>query len=146
MCDKTVFLDALNEFPDVEAKISKVAKYRKDKLQTNLIQLSKEEPTSPNKVTRRMLKSTDYFYNVLLKTGKQTKKGKGAQGVRKSITPPKNVGSIPKESDNLKSFKRLQDFLGALDLKRTSQSAEVNQANTVAKAGETFKRVLKVFL
>ena len=147
VCDKTVFLEALKQFPDVENKITKVARYRKDKLQTNLAQLSKEEPASPNRVPRKMLKSTEYFYNVLLKTGKQSKKGKGGSHIMKnSSSPPKGVSPISHKAqpDNLKSFKRLQDFLGALELKKTSQSADVNQASIVNKAGDAFKRSLKV--
>jgi len=147
VCDKTVFMDALKQFPDVEAKISRVAKYRKEKLEINLAQLKKEEPPTPNKAPRRMLKSTQYFYNVLLKSNKPVKKGKGVLP-RRSVTPPKGISPINKEpqNDNLKSFKRLQEFLGALDLKKASKSVDTNQANTVNKAGEAFKRALKVFL
>jgi len=128
VCDKTVFLEALKDFPDVDAKIRKVARYRKEKLETNVKQLEGQNVSSPtfHKTSRKLLKSTDYFYNVLLKHGKTPKKSKTSPmfnlsaTLRKGQTTGKAGGSPTNK--NISETKKPFNFSAALERSKPTKA------------------------
>ena len=118
-------MEALKEFPDVEAKIQKVAKYRKEKMDNKFEQLNADSPAQTAeqnanvKGTKKpLLKSADYFFNVLIKTGKRLKKEQTPKEARSnnplSVRNSKNPSDKSFQQDHLESFRKLQDFTGAI--------------------------------
>jgi len=128
-----VFLEALKDFPDVDAKIRKVARYRKEKLETNVKQLATQNVSSPSfhsKANRKLLKSTDYFYNVLLKHTKTPKKNKSpmfdlSKSLRKGDTTKGGSPTNKSIYENKKPF----DFSAALENSKSLRFA-LNNSNS----------------
>lgn len=127
----------MKEFPDVEEKIKKVAKYRKDKLTSSMSQLAEELATTDHtKLNKKPLyKSTDYFYNVLMNHG--NKKAGRSFGLQPAVNPSafrKSLfsGITPqnKTGDHLETFKKLQDFTGAIDSKRSDKNGTPKDETT----------------
>ena len=114
----------MKEFPDVEAKIQKVAKYRKEKMDNKFEQLNADDPAAAaeqnanGKGTKKpLLRSADYFFNVLIKNGKRVKKEPSPKGARNNnplSLKTKGPSDKSLQQDHLESFKKLQDFTGAI--------------------------------
>jgi len=144
VCDKTVFLEALKDFPDVDAKIRKVARYRKEKLETNVKQLEGQQNVSSptfHKASRKLLKSTDYFYNVLLKHGKTPKKNKNSPMLNLSATLRKGqttgkAGGSP-TNKNISETKKPFNFSAALERSKPTKAMTLKERILAQQAKES---------
>jgi len=145
-------LEALKDFPDVDAKIRKVAKYRKEKLETNVKQLETQNaqnvssPSFHSKINRKLLKSTDYFYNVLLKHTKTPKKNKSPMfDLSNSLRKGATKGGSPTNKSIYESKKPF-DFSAALENSKSLRFA-LNNSNSSKNLDDAIKakpKTLKV--